>query len=711
MRRGWHAVEASLGELARRLPPLWRPWAVALGMFAVFSIVLVSRVVPPTVNLAVEQVAPADITAGKSIINRVRTEEAKRRAAAAVPDVYELDHAVVSAVEAQIISVIAQVMAAREAPGTVEARSEALRAQAGVDLLQGSWRYALTASAADVREAEAAAKGIIRHVMAGGLRAEVLEAAKSQATAEAAALRLPASARNFVADLAKAALRPNMLFNEAETKQRRQEAMDGVTPVRIPKGFVVLRRGEIVTEEHIIILQDLGLQRDGLDAGGIAGALLAAALLVAVPVAYVYQFGRNLFSEFRLLFLGGLVTSVTLVLSVLLMPLSGFLAPVAMGSMLLATLLDRGLAVIQALTLAMAIGLVGGMELGFALVALAGGLVGVFSVRRITRRFDLMRAGALVGLANAVMILTLALIGAESVFGLDVVKHMGVGGVNGALSAVLAIGSLPFFEGAFGVVTPTRLLELSNPNEPLLKRLLVEAPGTYHHSIIVGNLAEAAADAIGANSLLARVGAYYHDVGKVIRPYFFIDNQHGADNPHDRISPHLSTRIIVSHVRDGVALAKEHGLPQPLVDIIGQHHGTTVVSYFYARAVEDGKSKLAETDFRYEGPRPELREAAVVMLADSVEAASRALTRPTPGRLSSLVAKIVRDRLQDGQLDRSDLTLRDLDAITGAFVRVLGGIFHPRIEYPNGGGRPEAAAPEPEPVPDAAAQGGKTDAR
>jgi hypothetical protein len=271
----------------------------------------------------------------------------------------------------------------------------------------------------------------------------------------------------------------------------------------------------------------------------------------------------------------------------------------------------------------------------------------------------------------------------DTPIGLTITSSLILGSVNGILSSILTNGAVPYLESAFGITSSVRLLELSNPGNPLLRRLQIEAPGTYHHSLLVGNLAEAAADAVGGDSLLVRVAAYYHDIGKMKRPYFFIENQMG-DNPHDKIAPTLSTLILTSHVKDGVELAREHKLPQGIVEIIEQHHGDSLCSFFYHKAVEGNKNEnITEDDFRYEGPKPQTKEAAIVMLADAVEAAVRSLQNRTPGRVEGLVRKIIKDKLMDGQLDESDLTLKDLDNIAGAFIRVLSGIFHNRIEYPD----------------------------
>jgi putative nucleotidyltransferase with HDIG domain len=258
--------------------------------------------------------------------------------------------------------------------------------------------------------------------------------------------------------------------------------------------------------------------------------------------------------------------------------------------------------------------------------------------------------------------------------------------LNGVIVAIVTNGVLPYVENIFGITSPVKLLELSNPNHPLLKKLLLEAPGTYHHSVIVGNLAEAAADKIGADSLLARVGAYYHDIGKTKRAYFFTENQIGSENPHDNLSPNLSTLIITSHVKDGVELAQEYKLPSDVIDIIRQHHGTSLVSFFYQEAVHDDKYKRVDEDeFRYDGPKPKSKEAALIMLADMVEAAIRSnpTAQSNPGKLEKLVRDLIKQKLDTGQLDRSDLTLNNLDNIAESFVDILKGIFHNRIEYPD----------------------------
>ena len=346
--------------------------------------------------------------------------------------------------------------------------------------------------------------------------------------------------------------------------------------------------------------------------------------------------------------------------------------------MLIAILLDLRLGVVAAVIFSLIAGIVADNNIRVLVVNLVGGIAGAFCVSKISQRSDITRAGFLVGLANFFAILGMGMLAGD----LSMLKLSWLGLLNGIISAILTIGTLPYLETIFHLTSAIRLLELANPNHPLLRRLLVEAPGTYHHSLLVGNLAEAAIEEVGGDSVLVRVGAYYHDIGKIKRPYFFTENQFGMENPHDKIAPGLSTLIITSHVKDGVELAREHKLPEPIIDLIKQHHGTDLVKYFYSRAQENDREKVSEKDFQYQGPKPQTKEAAVLMLADSVEAAVRSLREPSPGRIEGVVRKIIKERLASGLLDESELTFRDLDKIGTSFVRTLSGIYHQRVEYP-----------------------------
>ncbi len=421
----------------------------------------------------------------------------------------------------------------------------------------------------------------------------------------------------------------------------------------------------------------------GMAWAGLAGAAVVVGLVLGVTGIYLWLYQRDMWESDRLLVLWGLVMVGTVGLSqVFGAPrFSNHLAPAPAGAMLLTILMRPRPALFSSAALAVLVGLASERQFSVVVAAFIGGLVGAFACRQVNRRSDIGAAGVLVGAACAVAALATGLLEGLGVYP-AVAGNAAYALGSGLLSAVITIGFLPFLEQFFGLITPIKLLELASPAHPLLRRLQLEAPGTYHHSLMVANMAEAAAEAVGADALLTRVGTYYHDIGKLRRPAFFVENQGGIDNPHDKMTPSLSALTVGAHVRDGLDLAREYGLPQSVADFIPQHHGTALLTYFYHQALERG-DPLDEHAFRYEGPKPQTSETAIVMLADAAEAAIRALNRPTPDRLEDAVRRIIRDKLEDGQLDECGLTFRDLDRIAVAFARVLGGVLHPRLEYPD----------------------------
>ena len=308
-------------------------------------------------------------------------------------------------------------------------------------------------------------------------------------------------------------------------------------------------------------------------------------------------------------------------------------------------------------------------------------MVGVYSVTKMAHGYSLIKTGFLIGLANFIIIYSMGMF--MQIDGYQLLSQSVTGAIGGLASAIITTGLLPYLEYAFNITTPIKLLELGQSNQPLMQRLLLEAPGTYHHSVLIGNLAEAAADKIGADPVVVRVGAYYHDIGKIKRPYFFVENQFGGDNPHSKLSPTLSTLIITSHVKDGLDLCREYQLPKVISDIVAQHHGTLLASFFFKKASETEHGEcVVEADFRYEGPKPQTKEAALIMIADACEAAVRSIGKPNMSRIEAMVRKVIRERLNDGQFDECNLTLKNLTVIGDVYIRILSGMFHSRIEYP-----------------------------
>lgn len=433
----------------------------------------------------------------------------------------------------------------------------------------------------------------------------------------------------------------------------------------------------------LVLIIGLDYLPAGIAWTALAGAALVVGLVLGVTGIYLWQHQRDIWETDRLLVLWSLVAIGTLGLAqVFGAPrFSNYLAPAPAGAMLLSILLRPRPALFSSAAFAVLVGLAAEQQFPTVVIVFIGGLVGVFACRRVHHRSDFGAAGLLVGAASAIAALATGLLEGLRIYP-AIATNAAYAFGSGLLAAVVTVGVLPFLEQFFGLITPIKLLELASPAHPLLRRLQLEAPGTYHHSLMVANMAEAAAEAVGADALLARVGTYYHDIGKLRRPAFFVENQGGIDNPHDKMTPSLSALTVSAHVRDGMDLAREYGLPQPVADFIPQHHGTALLTYFYHQALERG-DPLDEFAFRYEGPKPQTSEAAVVMLADAAEAAVRSLNRPTPDRLEDAVRRIIRDKLEDGQLDECGLTFRDLGRIAAAFVRILAGVLHPRLEYPD----------------------------
>jgi len=426
-------------------------------------------------------------------------------------------------------------------------------------------------------------------------------------------------------------------------------------------------------------LQEKGIQRVLPYAGRF---FLVWALLLLIAM-YTFFEKPELLKDPKSIFLFSIVVLLASGGTFLLRHYNGseYLVPVAMGSMLLASLFDAKMGFAGTVFLSVLCSAIWGNAFYLTVISLIVGSVSILVIKRVRTRTRLVEA---VILMIGAYILTITVVGFFMHFPMiEILKAWRFGAFNGLVTPILVYGLLALFESVFDVITDFSLLELSNLNHPLLKRLSVEAPGTYHHSIVVGNLAEAGARAVGANPLLARVGSYYHDIGKIEKAEYFIENQVRGKNPHRKLSPRMSALILSNHVKKSLELAEEFHLPSAIKDIMVQHHGRSLMTYFYQKALEQSEDEeVNEEDYRYPGPKPQTKEAALVMLADAVEAASRTLKTPTHSRLKGLVEELVDERFQSGELDEAPLTLRDLQRIKESFLSILAGIFHTRLEYP-----------------------------
>jgi len=502
-----------------------------------------------------------------------------------------------------------------------------------------------------------------------------------------AALRLAAR------DITWLFIEPNLVFDQSMTENNKNAEL---AAIRVEKGWVykdqtIVRANERITRLHHDKLLSLAHhKRTRLFHSDLVQFLLpplGRLFFVAFPILFfgmfLYYFRMNIFlSNSALILFSILMIGVVIVLEIVMSQrmLSGYLVPITIASMLVTIAFDLETGLFLTFATAMLMGILSGFKMDIAFVAIVAGTVAAFAVRKVRHRHEFYRAIfylAIIYFGVVYIIESLKLTPAP-----DLWRHVGFAVINGFLSPILTIGLLPLFETTFRLTTDITLLELSDLNRPLLKRLAMEAPGTYHHSIMIGTLAEEAAKSINANSLLARVGSYYHDIGKMLKPEYFVENQAGGRNRHENLAPSMSALILEAHVREGKELAEKNGLPDCIIEFITGHHGTTVMSYFYEKAKEQDGEKVDVNEFRYPGPKPRSREVAIVMLADSVEAASRTLDDPKPSRIKSLVHRIISAKFESGELDDCDITMRELHLIEDAFVRVLTGIFHRRVAYP-----------------------------
>ena len=509
----------------------------------------------------------------------------------------------------------------------------------------------------------------------------------------------------------RAALEPSLAY-QAEATQRQIRERQELVPTtrgRVRQGFTIIRRGDVITPEIYEQLRSLELEerdRSGVSwVRTVLGRFVLVASALLLYFLYLYILRPAIFDDNRRMILVGLLVGLVLVgywIAGVFGGAAAYAVPVSLATILLTIVFDSRVGSFSAIILASLGGLALGFDFEFTFATVVVGVLAVFSVRDVKNRSQLLASAGLVVTAYAIVLGGYALLRADP-FSPRFAAELVAIAVH-ALLVLLAAPLLWGIERTFHVTTDMTLLELSDTNRPLLKELSLRAPGTFNHVLQVANLAEAAADAIGANALRTRVGALYHDIGKMLKPEYFIENQQPGENPHERLKPSMSALVIAAHVKDGLELGRENSLPRVVLDFIATHHGTSLMEFFYRKAQETAgpEGNVDEAEFRYPGPRPVTNEQAIVMLADSVEAASRSLDKPTPRRLQSLIDGIFASRVADGQLDRSSLTFADLARIKETFHSLLCGVYHFRVKYPDQDGAtetpPPASAPEPEPT-------------
>ncbi len=534
----------------------------------------------------------------------------------------------------------------------------------------------------------------INNVMTKRIPTDEVENAKKRVEEELKYSALSDSLKSAAIELGRYAVVQNEFYDPTATEELRQKALESVEPVKILQGQIIVEEGKLIDREIFRQLKLVGLLDNSSTIKPFVGLAIFVMMILASVYYYFYQVKIQPEKRQTYLLLFGLIFSLGIVLMKIISKLQifdfagiGYLFPAALVGILLKILVEEKLAILSSILMAVSgsilfnEGVSSALNFSEGIYILFSALAAILFLSNNSHRSKILQAGLLASLVNLATIGSLLFLANGQTSGTSYALYFVTALVSGIASAVLAIGLLPFLEASFGILSTMKLIELSNPNHPLLKKILTEAPGTYHHSVMVANLAESACEVIGANGLLARVGCYYHDIGKTKRPNFFIENQMNQNNPHDKLPPEKSRNIIIAHATDGAAILKKYGMPKEIVDIAEQHHGTSLLKYFYHKAKQGG-AEVKEEDYRYPGPKAQTKESAIVGIADSVEAAVRSMNQPKPEQIEKLVKNIIADRLQDDQLVECDLTLKELDIISETLCETVKGIFHSRIEYP-----------------------------
>lgn len=506
--------------------------------------------------------------------------------------------------------------------------------------------------------------------------------------------KFPKYRQEIIIEFLLHSIRPNLLPDPQKTEESLQKKLTELHQITIVRqGQPIIYRGDRVTADHIKILTELNMYGRKASLQAYFGIFLSAMLLAGLIERFVSVFYPKISQRPKYFLLMLFVAILLVVVARGLVEVSVFdprlsfqyLVPISLASFILSVMVTPNISMLVGTIIAGLIAMMYGNDFSLFFYLFLSNCATTFLIYRKYKLSELTISGYWIGIVNLVLVVVLG-ISANVHDPMWFVLNGILGIANGLLSAMLALAVLPYFESLFNITTPQRLLEQSNLNHPLLKRLMVTAPGTYHHSLMVANLAEAAAEAIGADVVLSRIGAYFHDVGKIKRPNFFAENQFSGENPHHNLSAKMSKQIIVAHPKDGVELATKYRLPEVLKDFMMEHHGTSLVSFFYKQALqqqisEPDDEEITEESFRYPGPKPHFKESGILMLADSVEASVRSMDKPTMPKIEALVDQIFKDKIDDGQLSECPLSLKEIQIIRQTFLRILQGIYHHRVDY------------------------------
>lgn len=665
---------------------------ILLSWVVLVAALLIQFPVGGQVQLRAGEVAQQDILAPRRITyeSEVRTRQAQDRAAQAVPDYYDPPQSRVRRTQVtearDVLEFISIVRLDNLAPPGL--KLSYLQSINDITISQPMAEKILALSAEEWQLILAEVPLVLEQIMQEEIRETSLPAMRRKVPVLISP-DLGDDPGLVTTELVRALIRPNSFLNPERTEELRQQAREAIPPQInvLEQGEIVLRSGDIVSNEDVEALEQMGLRQSQIDLWSAVQTALVATVILALVGGTIYRlrvhtlFSRQETALLVLLSLVGLIAAKLMITPHNWLP---YLFPLAALGMLAALLLDTQVAMILVFSFTLVIAQLSQGDVSLIFYAGGGGLLGALVLGKAERLTIFLWAGLAVIVSNLATTAAFWPYSPEATNTSLVVQSVTIALLNGALATSLGLIGYFVLGNLFGITTNLQLMELSRPTHPLLRQLLLKAPGTYHHTILVSNLAERAAEAIGADAFLTRVGAYYHDIGKTVRPYFFVENfVDGDSTPHAGLDPRTSAQIIISHVKDGLDLARKYRLPRPLQDFISQHHGAQLMSYFYQKAqAEEGAENVDEADFRYPGPDPTTKEAAIMHLADVCEAAVRAERPASREDLQALVNRLITDRVLQGALDSSPLTFRELQIVKAVFLQVLQGIHHPRIQYP-----------------------------
>jgi putative nucleotidyltransferase with HDIG domain len=631
--------------------------------------------------------APYDLT----YESEIRTEQARDAQAASVQEIFDPpDASVARQQEVRARQILDFMSTVRQDPyASPEQQASWLAAIPDLDLPQGVIEIILALDEEEWQEVKDETVRVLVRAMQGEIQeSRVSEVRRSLSTL--ISLSMSGDQATVVEAIAGDLVTANTFYNAVRTDEARQQAREATEPVMVTvrQGEAIVREGSRVSAQAIETLDAFGLRQRDVQWPAVAGTITLAVLTTILLVLLVFRLRPMIWMRWRAALVAVLLITIFVALGKLMLAFPDsvipYLYPLPALSMILSILFGPALGLASGVVVALLGGYVAGGSIEIVAYLLIGTLMGGLSLGQADRLKAFLRAGVAVALANAVTIILFGLLLSEQ----DLVRvsiNAMVGLVSGGLATSLALAAFFALSSLLDVITPFQLMELSRPTHPLFRQLLLKAPGTYHHTLLVANMAEEAAVRIGADGLLARVGTYYHDIGKTARPFFFTENRVGNVNPHERLDPYTSAQIIMGHVSDGLDLARKHRLPSAIAAFIPEHHGTGMVLAFYRIALKeagDDANSVRKEDFTYPGPKPQSRETAILMLADSSEARVRSAEPDSIEEIDQIISDTIRGKRDDGQLDESDLTLRDLKEIRAAFLSVLKGVFHPRVKYP-----------------------------